>query len=69
MNRFLIILLVVAAIVAVVLWYTGYDIVGTLTDKQEIKDMLPPKSWMANIAAGVISGLIVAIITSAFARR
>lgn len=69
MNRFLLILVIVAAIVAAVLWYTQFDIVGQLTDKQEIKDILPPRSWMANIAAGVISGLLVAFITSAFARK
>jgi hypothetical protein len=69
MGRFLIVLVVVAAIVAGVLYYTGYDVISQLTDDVNIKSYLPPRSWTANIAAGVISGLIVALLTSMFARK
>jgi hypothetical protein len=68
MGRFLIVLVVVAAIVAGVLYYTGYDVIGNLTEDVKIRELLPPRSWTANIAAGVISGLIVALISKMFSR-
>jgi hypothetical protein len=68
MGRFLVVLVIVAAVVAGVLYYTGYDVIGNLTDDVNVRQWLPPRSWAANIAAGVISGLIVALISKMFSR-
>jgi hypothetical protein len=69
MGKFLLVTVIVAAVVIGVLYYTGYDVIGQLTDDVNVRSYLPPRSIMANLAVGIVSGLIVALITSMFARR
>jgi hypothetical protein len=71
MGRFLITAIVVAAIVIGVLYFTGYDLFGQVTGKATSARGLDPASpnVSMNVVAGVVSGLIVAFLTSAFSRR
>jgi amino acid transporter len=69
MGRFLVIAAIVAVVVVGVLYYTGFDVISQLTDDIKIKEFLPPRHFTTNLVAGIISGLIVAVITAMFARR
>jgi hypothetical protein len=44
-------------------------VISQVTSDVKVKDLLPPRHFTTNLVAGIASGLIVAIITSMFARR
>ena len=77
LMKFVVTFIVVALVVVAVLHFTGWDLLGRINGSgphdvvTSARDFSPTHNphFMNNLIAGIVSGLIVAIITGMFSRR
>ena len=69
--RFLVTLLIIGVIVFFVLQYTGFDVLGHMGQRavRTASRTMNNEFFTTNVIAGIVSGLIVAAMTSMFSRR
>lgn len=69
--RFIFTLLIVGAIVFAVLYFSGFDVMGHLGQRavRTASRTVNNEFFTTNVIAGIVSGLIVAVIQGMFSRR